>query len=173
VSRKALFTGIALCLILIITGHSSGEYIIKEYDFVWHVVTVGGIDIKIQKNPTRFGVLLSSRGGKIATLFLEPIQAIAIGEALLKAEDYHQQVITSYNQQVKGFEKDIIKTVPAGGHKVIFSLTQKGGTFEIKIMAPKMFSPAVLVEPENAEKVGNYLIEAEIMTKQVEKHVRL
>ena len=171
-SNKVFFITIALCFALIFPGHSAGEYVIKEYEFIWHVVTVGGVDIKIQKNPTRLGVLLSSRGGKIATLFLEPIQAITIGEVLLKAEDYHQQLVNSYNKQVKGFEKDVIETVPAGEHKVIFSLTAKGKTFEIKIMAPRIFSAAVLMQTDEAIKVGKYLLDAEKMAKQVNQRIR-
>ena len=116
-------------------------------------------------------MLLSSRGGRIATLFLEPFQAIAIGEVLLKTEEYRQKLTRSHEKQLKGFEKDVIETVPAGGHKVIFSLTSKGKTFEIRIMTPRIFGPAVLVAPADAGKVGNYLLEAEIMTKQVDERV--
>ena len=171
--HKVFFIMIALCFALIFPEHSAGDYVIKEYEFIWHVATVGGVNIKIQKNPARLGVLLSSRGGKIGTLFLEPIQAVNIGKVLVKAQQYHQQLVDSYRKQVKGFEKDIIRTVPAGGHKVIFSLTEKGKKFEIRIMTPKIFSPIVLIQTGEAVKVGKYLLDSKKMAEQVNQRVKL
>ncbi|MBW1697792.1 MAG: hypothetical protein JRH18_10570 [Deltaproteobacteria bacterium] len=173
VINKVFIITMALCFALIFPEHSAGEYVIKEYEFIWHVATVGGVNIKIQKNPARLGVLLSGRGGKIATLFLEPIQAVSIGKVLVKAQHYHQQLVDSYKKQVKGFEKDIINTVPAGGHKVIFSLTEKGKKFEIRIMTPKIFSPVVLMQTDEALKVGKYLLDARKMAELVNQRVKL
>ena len=106
---KVLLITLILGLTLILPSLYADEYMIKEYEFIWHLVTVDNVDIKIQKTPKRLGVLLSGRGGKIGTLFLTASRARTIGEALLKAEEYDRKHQNRFEKQPKGFEKDLLR----------------------------------------------------------------
>ena len=169
---KVFLIAFILGLTLIRASLYADEYMIKEYEFIWHVVTVDNVDIKIQKNPTRLGVLLSGRGGKIGTVFLTATRAKAIGEVLLKAEDYYRKQLELYEKQPKGFKKDLVDTVPAGGHKVIFAFTAKIKGFEVRVMQPKLISPIVLITKDGAVKLGKYLLDAEKMVEMVDLRVQ-
>jgi hypothetical protein len=169
---KVFLIALIVGLTLTLPSLYADEYMIKEYEFIWHVVTVDNVDIKIQKNPKRLGVLLSGRGGKIGTLFLTASRARAIGEVLLKAEDYYRKHQNRYEKQPKGFEKDQVDTVPAGGHKVIFASKAKVKELEIRVMQPKFISAIVLMTQDEAIRTGKYLLDAEKMVEMVDQRVR-
>jgi len=153
-------------------GLYAQDFAIKDYEFIWQVATVNNVSIRAQKTPERLGILLSSPGGRIATIFLKGSQAKAVGEVLLKAEEYHLSQLDRYKKQVKSFERDIVDTVPAGGHKVVFASTAQVKTLEIRLMQPKVFSPAVLMTMNEAIKVGKILLDAEEMVAVVSQRVR-
>jgi hypothetical protein len=169
---KVLLIALVLGLTLIVPSLCADEYNIADYEFIWNLATVDSVDVKIQKVPSRLGVLLSGRGGKMGMVFLTAPRAKAIGEVLLKTEEYYRKHHRSYEKQPKGFEKDIVDTVPAGGHKVVFAFRAKIKGFEVRIMQPKLISPIVLLTREGAPIIGGYLVDAEKLVEMVDQRVQ-
>jgi len=139
------------------------EYTIGDYDFVWRVAKVGDVKIEIKKTPGGVSVNLISPGGKLARLSLPPSQTKAIGEVLAKTDEY-------YNSQKKSGDMKAKDVVPVGDYKVTFS-SSRSRAFQVSLAAAKVFGSAVLMDKDQALKVGEYLINAEKMVALVNERV--
>ena len=106
---------------------------------------------------------LISPGGKLARLSIPPSQTKAIGEVLLKTEEY-------YNKQEKSGEMKAKDVVSTGDYKVSFS-SSKSRAFQVSLAASKVLGSAVLMGKDQASKVGEYLINAEKMVALVNERV--
>ena len=162
--RKKMFLILSvICLSGFVSLSNAADFVIKDYTFTWRVAETGHVKMAIQKQRGGIDVILRSMGGRLATLFLLPSQAKAIGEVLTKAEYY-------YSKHKKSKDLESKDTVPVGEYQVTFSSSQ-GEDFEIRVNKPKIFSAAVLLTKEEALRICEYLKKAEEMAAFVDKRI--
>ena len=175
--RKIVLIISVAYLFTILSGASAGDYVIKNYSFIWHVSKAGKVNLKIQKDPIGLKVLLSSPGGKLATLVLIPAQAKEIGAILLKAKDYYDTHQKFYSEQKQkksiSYNNEHYDKILIGNFQVIFHSSPKGKEFDINVSKSEMFSPAVLLTKEEALEIGKYLVDAEKLAAIVKQRVKL
>ena len=140
------------------------DFVIKDYGFTWEVAKTGDVGMQIQKKPGSISVILSSLGGKIATLSMTPSEAKAIGEVLEKTEEY-------YNKQKKSDDRKSEDVVHEGQFRVYFSSSQ-GKNFQVSIRSSKFFSAAVLLNRDEALEMGKHLRDAEDMAAFVNRRIK-
>ena len=119
--------------------------------------------MQIQKKPGSLLVILSSPGGKLATLSLSPSEAKEIGEVLEKAEEY-------YNKQKKTDDRKSEDVVRAGKFRVNFSSSQ-GKSFQVSVRGSGLFSAAVLFGKDEALEMAKHLKNAEEMAAFVDNRI--
>ena len=166
--KKILFISITTLFVLFMSFSLSvaKDFVIDDYTFTWRVVKIGHVELKIQKENGKLILIFKSLGGKLATLYLAPSHTKAIGDVLLKAEEY-------YNKHKNSDVKDPSDTIQAGKYRVIFSSTWKGRNFEVLVRESKTLAlTAVLMSKEEATKVAKYLIDADKMAALVDKLIR-
>jgi len=152
-----------LCLAMFLSFANAQEYTISDYDFTWRVAKVGKIRIIVSKTQKGVLVNLISPGGRLARFSIPPSQTKAIGEVLLKADEY-------YNKQDKSSEMTGKDVVPVGNYKVTFS-TSKKGSFQVSLAEAKTVASAVLMRRDQALKIGEYLMNADKMVALVNERV--
>lgn len=162
--RKAFLALSIFCLTTFIPLSNAEEFVIKDYSFTWRVAKAGFTKMAIQKDQVGLRVVLSSMGGPLATLYMSPSRAKAIGGVLAKAGDY-------YNRQKKSEDRKSETSVRSGEYRVTFSSSQ-GDNFEVKIDKPAAFSAAVLLSKDEALMIGEYLRNAEKMAKLVNSRIK-
>lgn len=150
------------------------EFSITDYSFVWNVADAGKVSLKIRKDPEGLQVVLSSLGGRLATLHLTPSEAKAVGQILAKTEEYHAGH-EKYYAQKKGtlvYENERSEKVDARNHQVTFHSSPKGKEFEVKVSERKTFSPTVLMSKEQALKMSHHLLKSPGMAEFVNARVK-
>lgn len=166
VHKKMLLMFIISCFTMSFSLSNAEDYVINDYTFTWHVIQVGKVKLKIQKEEDRLTVVIGSFGGKLATLYLQPSHAKAIGEVLLKSEEYYQK-------HLKSEERDQKDSVQVGKYLVVFSSLTKGKDFEVRVRESKTFTfTSVLFSKDEAIKMAGHLMDAEKMAALVEKRIR-
>ena len=135
--KKMVFFVVCIsCLVAFSSVAVAKDYVIKDYVFTWDAAKAGEVNMQIQNKPGSLLVILSSPGGKLATLSVSPSEAKEIGEVLGKAEEY-------YNKQKKSDDRKSEDVVRAGKFRVNFSSSQ-GKSFEVSVRGSGLFSAAVL-----------------------------
>jgi len=162
-SKKAFLIVTVLCVATFFTMANAKEYIVKDYVFTWYVTKLADVTVEIQKTPRGVSVILASPGGKLGRLFIPPSQTKAIGEVLSKTEEYHIQ-------QKNSEEMEARDVVPAGDYKVTFS-SSKSGSFVVTVTTAAAFSSAVLMNKNQALRIGKYLIDAQEMAALVDERI--
>ena len=117
----------------------------------------------IQKNPKGVSIVLSSPGGRFARLTMSPSQAKVVGDVLKDTGEY-------YDKQMKNKEPNVDQMVAAGDHKVYFS-SSRGKKFQVSVRKSAV-GAAVLMNKDQALKMGKYLGDAEKMAALVNDRVR-
>lgn len=139
------------------------EYTIGDYDFTWRVAKVGDVRMVIKKNPKEVSIILSSPGGRLARLTMTPSQAKVVGDVLKTTGEY-------YDKQMKDKEPNVDQMLAAGDHKVYFS-SSRGKKFQISVRKSSI-GAAVLMNKDQALKMGKYMGDAEKLAALVNDHVR-
>jgi len=164
VFRKLFLVACVLCLAGFSSVADAKGFVIKDYGFTWVVARTGDVSMQIQKKPGSTSVILSSLGGKIATLSMTPSEAKAIGGVLEKTEEY-------YDKQKKSDDRKSEDVVHEGQFRVYFSSTQ-GKNFQVSIRSSKFFSAAVLLTKYEALEMGKNLRDAEDMAAFVNRRIK-
>lgn len=152
-----------LCLALLCNFAVAQDYTISDYDFTWRVAKIGVVRMAVQKTPKGVSIVLGSSGGGLARLTMTPLQAKAIGDVLLKTGDY-------YDKQMKNQEPNAQEMVSAGDHRVYFT-SSRGRKFQVSVRKSAV-GAAVLMNKDQALKIGKYLVDSEKMAALVNDHIR-
>jgi len=140
------------------------NYTIDTYDFRWEIGRAGKTALYVQKTQIGVGAILSSPGGRLGSINLTPSQAKAVGDLLLKTDDYYAEF------QAKTMESG--KTVPAGDVFVTFSSKRKGANFKVAAHPEKIIKNAVLFNREEALKMGKLLQDIEARAAFADKRIQ-
>ena len=162
-NKKVFFIVNMLCLVLFFSFANAQEYTIGDYDFTWRVAKVGDVRMDVQKNPKAVSIVLAGPGGGLARLNMTPLQAMAVGQALEKTGGY-------YDEQMKKQDPNMEEMVSAGDHRVYFS-SSRGKKFQVSVRKSTA-GAAVLMDKDQALKMGKYLRAAEKMATLVNKRIR-
>ncbi len=152
-----------LCLVPFFTVANAQEYNIANYVFTWHVAKAGDVSMEIQKRPAGVSVTLASPGAMLARLTMTPSEAKAVGEVLKNTGEY-------YDRQMKKKEPNVQEMVSAGDYKVYFS-SSRGMKFEVSVRKSAV-GAAVLLNKDQAIKMGKYLVDAEKMAALVNERIK-
>ncbi len=162
-NKKAFLIVNMLCLALLFSFANAQEYTIGDYDFTWRVAKVGDVRMDIQKNPKDVSIVLASPGGGLARLTMTPLQAKAVGDVLKNTGMY-------YDEQMKKQDPNMEKMVSAGDHRVYFS-SSRGKKFQVNVRKSAI-GAAVLMDKDQALKMGKYLGDAEKLAALVNDRIR-
>ncbi len=162
--KKIFVTAFAACLFISLPLAAAKDLVIEDYTFTWRVAKVGAVNIRVEKEKDGLEIILSAPGGGLATLPLQPSEATAIAEVLLKTEDYYNKL------KEKGQKETEIK-VSAGNHDVVYSLP-RGKPFEVTIKQPKFFGATLIVKKEEALEIGGYLRNSQKMADLVNSRIK-
>ena len=162
-NKKTFLIVSMLCLVLFFSFANAQEYTIGDYDFTWRAAKVGDTRMNVQKTPKGTSIVLAGPGGGLARLNMTPLQAVAVGDVLEKTGKY-------YDDQMKQQDPNMEKIVSAGDHTVSFS-SSRGRKFQISVRKSAV-GAAVLMDKDQALKMGKYLREAEKMAALVDKRIR-
>ena len=154
-----------LGLSVFLSPSNAKDFEIKEYTFIWHVVKVGQINLKIKKDQDHVVVILSSPGWKVATVSLTPSQAKALSYALAETEDY-------YNKFRKSDESEHIEVVSAGGVLVTYYSKRNAKNFEVRVHKSKLISSMVIMDKDEALTMSEYLKDSEEMANYVDNLIK-
>jgi len=152
-----------LCLALVFSFANAQEYTIGDYDFTWRAAKVGDVRMDVQKNTKGVSIFLAGPGGGLARLNMTPLQAMAVGQALEKTGEY-------YDEQMKKQDPNIEELVSAGDHTVYFS-SSRGKKFQVSVRKSTA-GAAVLMDKDQALKMGKYLRDAEKMATLVNERIK-
>lgn len=152
-----------LCLVLFFSFANAQEYTIGDYDFTWRAAKVGDVKMDVQKSLKGVSIVLSSPGGGLARLTMTPLQAKAVGDVLKNTGMY-------YDEQMKKQDPNMEKMVSAGDHRVYFS-SSRGKKFQVSVRKSTV-GAAVLMDKDQALKMGKYLRDAEKMAALVNERIR-
>ena len=152
-----------LCLSLFFSFANAQEYTIGDYDFTWRVAKVGDVKMDLQKNPKGVSIVLSGLGGGLARLTMTPLQAKVVGDTLKKTGAY-------YDEQMKRKDPNDDQMVSAGEHRVYFT-SSRGKNFQVSIKKSAA-GVAVLMNKDQALKMGKYLGDAEKLATLVDERIR-
>lgn len=141
------------------------DFVIKDYVFSWEVTKIGNVSLKIVKEPSRTLVVLSSMGGKIATVYLTGGQAEDVGKVLEKTGEYYKK----YKEKWDRGSSDVVKV---GAYRVTFSSSEGVKDFKVTLDQDKLFSPMVHFTKESAPEIAKHLEYAEEMVAHVDKRIK-
>ncbi len=162
-NKKAFLIVNMLCLALLFSFANAQEYTIGDYDFTWRVAKVGDVRMDIQKNTKGVSIVLASPGGGLARLTMTPLQAKAVGDVLKNTGMY-------YDEQMKKQDPNMEKMVSAGDHRVYFS-SSRGKKFQVNVRKSAI-GAAVLMDKDQALKMGKYLGDAEKLAALINDRIR-
>ena len=176
-SKKIFLIVPILTLSIFLSQAQAEKYAIQDYVFVWNVAQEGNVALKLQKDPEGIFCILSSLGGKLATLKLTPTKSIKIGQVLLTANDYYKKHQDFYKQEKEkytiAYNEEHYDKVDVDGHKVIFHSQPKGTPFEVRVSEDKTFAVvAVILDRDQAVKIGKYMVDSEELASIVQAHVK-
>jgi hypothetical protein len=140
------------------------EYTISDYDFTWHVAKAGDVRVAVQKNPSGILIILRGPGAGLGRVSMTPSQAKAVGAVLKTTEEY-------YNKQKKNPVGKSEDMVSAGDYRVYFSSSARGKSFQVGVKKSDA-AATVLMNKDQALKMGKYLGDAEKMTALVNDHIK-
>jgi hypothetical protein len=162
-NKKVFLIVNMLCLALFFSFANAQEYTIGDYDFTWRVAKVGDVRMDVQKNPQGVSIFLRGPGGGLARLNMTPPQAKVVGDVLKSTGAY-------YDEQMKKKDPNVDQMVSAGNHRVYFS-SSRGKKFQVSVRK-SVAGAAVLMNKDQALKMGKYLGDAEKMAALVNDRVR-
>ena len=162
-SKKVFLIVSMLCLALFFSFANAQDYTIGDYDFTWRVAKVGDVKMDLQKNPKGVSIVLSGPGGGLARLTMTPLQAKVVGDALKKTGGY-------YDEQMKRKDPNDDQMVSAGDHRVYFS-SSRGKNFQVAVRKSAA-GAAVLMDKDQALKMGKYLRDGEKLAALVNERIR-
>ena len=173
--KKLTVLSVVLFVIPNLSSAMAEEYAIDDYLFVWNVVKAGNTRLKVEKSQEGLTVLLSSRGGRIATVSMAPSDAVEISRVLMETETYFQNHKKHYDQ-IKEKNKPLYREaltddVAVGEFHVVFASTPRGESFSVKVGPKKMFAPMALFTKDEALAMANYLRDAEKLAEIVNANV--
>jgi len=162
--KKKIFVIVnILCLALFFSFANAQEYTIGDYDFNWRVAKVGNVKMAFQKNPKGVSIVLAGPGGGLARLTMTPLQAKTVGNVLKSTGAY-------YDEQMKSKDPNVAQMVSAGDHRVYFS-SSRGKKFQVSVRKSAA-GAAVLMDKNQALKMGKYLGDAEKLAALVNERIR-
>ena len=162
-NKKVFLIVSMLCLSLFFSFANAQDYTIGNYDFTWRAAKAGDVRMDVQKNPKGVSIVLSGPGGGLARLNMTPLQAVTVGEVLEKTGGY-------YDEQMKKQDPNMEKMVSAGDHTVYFS-SSRGKKFQVSVRKSTA-GAAVLMDKDQALKMGKYLRDAQKMAALVDERIR-
>jgi len=152
-----------LCMVLFFNFANAQEYTIGDYDFTWRVAKVGDARMTVQKSPKGVSIVLAGPGGGLARLNMTPPQAKVVGDVLKSTGAY-------YDEQMKQKDPNVDQMVTAGKHRVYFS-SSRGKKFQVSVRKSAA-GAAVLMNKDQALKMGKYLGDAEKLAVLVNERIR-
>ena len=162
--RKRIFLVVTLISVAaFFTMANAQDYTIGNYVFTWHAAKAGDVRMNIQKKPAGVSVILASPGGALARLTMTPSQGKAVGEVLKNTGEY-------YDKQMKNKEPNAKDMASAGDYRVYFS-SSRGAKFQVSVRKSAV-GAAVLMNKDQALKMGKYLGDAEKMATLVNDRVK-
>jgi hypothetical protein len=163
-NKKTFLIVNMLCLALFLSFANAQEYTIRDYDFTWRVAKVGDVRMDLQKNPKGVSIVLRGPGAGLGRLSMTPSQAKAVGAVLETTEEY-------YNKQKKNPVGKSEDMASARDYRVYFSSTARGKSFQVGVKKSDA-AATVLMNKDQALKMGKYLGDAEKMAALVNDRVR-
>ena len=142
------------------------NYTFKDYTVTWRVVKVGFVKMVIEKENNRLYVILSSLGGRIATLYLGASEAREIGELLLKTKDHYEML-------EKSDDSDPYKEIKGRTFRIIYSSSPGRKDINVKVTKSSIIGPTVLMTKEEAIKIAEYLKNADKMAAFLNDRIHL
>lgn len=153
------------CVTIIPALSHAKDFVVGSYDFTWNVASSGNLIFEIKRDQDRVGTVLRNRvGTRMNTLFMSGSEARAIGQVLVKAEEYAQQVEKSQPRTPK--------TVIAGDYRITFTRVSSS-RFEVDVQRDKLFSPRVLFDKRQAVEIGKYMTDAEEMIAFLKRRMKI
>ena len=162
-NKKVFLIVSMICLALIFSFANAQEYTIGDYDFTWRAAKAGNVRMDVQKNPKGVSIILRGPGGGLARLNMTPSQAKVVGDVLKSTGAY-------YDEQMKKKDPNVDQMVTAGDHRVYFS-SSRGKKFQVSVRKSAA-GAAVLMNKDQALKMGKYLGDAEKMAALVNERIR-
>ncbi|MCJ7682723.1 MAG: hypothetical protein MUO68_00350 [Desulfobacteraceae bacterium] len=162
-NKKVFLIVNMLCLVLFFSFAIAEDYTIGDYDFTWRAAKAGDVRMDVQKNPKGVSIVLGGPGGGLARLAMTPLQAKAVGDVLKNTGKY-------YDEQMKRKDPNVDQMVSAGDHKVYFS-SSRGKNFQVSVRKSAA-GAAVLMNKEQALKMGKYLGDGEKLAALVNERIR-
>jgi hypothetical protein len=159
------FFCVMFCLSMVPVLTHAKDFVVESYDFTWNVAKAGDVVLEVKRDQDRIGVSLrNTMGRRLTTLFMSASEARAIGQILMKAEEYCKQAQDSKPRAPK--------VVMAGDYRVTFTLVFTNN-FDIEVERHKMFSPSVRMSKGQALQIGKYMLEAKEMVAFLERRMKL
>jgi hypothetical protein len=162
-NKKIFLVVNMLCLSLFFSFANAQDYTIGDYNFTWRAAKVGDVRMDVQKNPKGVSIVLAGPGGGLARLNMTPLQAVAVGQTL-------EKTIGFYDEQMKKQDPNMEEMVSAGNHRVYFS-SSRGKKFQVSVRKSAV-GAAVLMNKDQALKMGKYLGDAEKLAALVNERIR-
>jgi len=162
-NKKVLLIVSVLCLVLFFSFANAQDYTIGDYVFTWRAAKVGDVRMDVQKTPKGVSIVLAGPGGGLARLNMTPLQAMAVGDVLEKTGGY-------YDEQMKKQDPNMEKIVSAGDHTVSFS-SSRGRKFQVRVRKSAV-GAAVLLDKDQALKMGKYLKDAQKMATLLNERIK-
>jgi len=162
-NKKVFLIVNMLSVALFFSFANAQEYTIGDYDFNWRVAKVGDVRMDVQKNPKGVSIILRGPGGGLARLNMTPPQAKIVGDVLKNTGAY-------YTEQMKRKDPNVDQMVTAGDHRVYFS-SSRGKKFQVSVRKSAA-GAAVLMNKDQALKMGKYLGDAEKLAALVNERIR-
>ena len=162
-NKKIFLIVNVICLALFLSFANAQEYTIGDYDFTWRAAKVGDVRMDVQKNPKGVSIVLRGPGGGLGRLNMTPPQAKVVGDVLKSTGAY-------YDEQMKKKDPNVDQMVTAGNHRVYFS-SSRGKKFQVSVRKSAA-GAAVLMNKDQALKMGKYLGDAEKLAALVNERIR-
>lgn len=167
---------VAAVILVGVAGIQASTFAVKNYLFGWDAAKEGNVRLRIEKSPQGVKAILASPGGRLARIEFDPSLGKALGEALLKAEEFRDRHQRYYeeaktNKKYNLNNKELTDTEKLNGHEVLFYSEPQGKSFTVKFKQDKMMSSMVLFKTEEAMVMGRYLLDLQEMAAHIDTSV--
>jgi hypothetical protein len=158
--KKYLISALIVSFAVFFSSAYTQDFSINDYVFIWNVAKEGRAEVKVQKDPNGVSILLGYGGG-LGTIAIPPAEANAIGEILLKTEEYYGQFEKYFEErQHKITGKDFTKVEKIKDYEVWFYSEAKRKNFQVKISQAKAFKSMANLTKDEAVKIREHLMKS-------------
>jgi hypothetical protein len=135
------------------------EFVIDDYDFTWHVATVGDVIFDVKKDEDKTQARITKDFG--SSLYMSAVDAEAIAAILSKTDEYYAKF--------KGKESQS-EEVKAGGFIITF-MTTDDATFYVHIRQDERMS-SIMLERKEANGLAPVMAKSTRMCAFVDERIK-